>query len=38
MALTAWDAVSVADKHGAEIAPMLDALHVENGIRRCLFS
>jgi len=32
MALTAWDVVSNADKHGTEIAPMSEALHAENGI------
>jgi len=33
MALTAWDVVSNADKHGADVVPASSALHAENGIR-----
>jgi len=32
MALTAWDAASIADKHGVDAVPASSALHAENGI------
>jgi len=32
MALTAWDVVSVTDKHGVDAVPVSSVLHTENRI------
>jgi len=32
MALTAWDVVSIADKHGVDAVAASSTLHAENGI------
>jgi len=38
MALTAWDAVSYADQHAADVVRVSTFLHAENGIWKYPFS